>query len=294
MKDSEEKTNEPILLCPNPVDINQEELSELVEELCSVGLEARPAYLESEGFGIDVWWEVIAIWVGAEASRAIVNQTVGLVVEWAKHRFQKSVEEDYHLRSLPARSRRQKGLKLEVVRYESNEGHIVEIVELEADDDSPFRRLPEGFEKNAVFKPREITISVPEEPGEDIEQELPRLKLPAITGNEEDLLRENRGNLYEKARVYPQEAVTGAWLLIETAVHLAAIRNSVDLSADVADLLSELAEKELVPDFIADTIQTLRNIRSRIDPRPMPGLPTSDAIAYVDTAVRAAVYLARA
>jgi hypothetical protein len=53
---------EPVLVRPNnPVDITREDLTDLIERLRAEGLDARIGRVEGEGFGIDAWWEVVAI-----------------------------------------------------------------------------------------------------------------------------------------------------------------------------------------------------------------------------------------
>ncbi len=53
---------EPVLVRPNnPVDITREDLTDLIERLSAEGLDARIGHVEGEGFGIDAWWEVVAI-----------------------------------------------------------------------------------------------------------------------------------------------------------------------------------------------------------------------------------------
>ncbi len=276
---------EPVLVRPdNPVDIKWEDLDDLIERLRSEGLDARPARIEGEGFGFDTWWEIVAIWVGLEASRAVIDQIVSLTAEWAKERFRQPTEES---------SQRRKGVRVTIVLYEGNEGQAVEVVELEEDAD-PVRRLPEGFERNTRFRPLERVARAPAAPSEDIEQELTALTLPALTGNEEDLLRENRERLKQRAGKYPVNALVDAWLLIEAGAHAAAIRNNIDLSADTTHILRTLANRERIPEFVVDATRTLGDIRSRVAPRPIPGLPTAAAIVYIDMVARVIAYLARA
>ena len=290
---------EPVLVrSDTPVDIARDDLDNLIEKLRSEGLDARPARIEGEGFGIDPWWVIVSLWIGREAGRAGIDQLVGLAVEWAKERFRRSQEEtsrsNNRLRGLPESSQRQKGVRLTIIRYEGNEGHAVEIVELEAEDANPLRRLPEGFERNTRFRPLERDARAPAAPPEDIEQELPTLILPSIAGNEEDLLRENRERLYRKGREYPRDAVLDAWLLIEAEAHAAAIRNNINLSLGITHILRTIEDRQQIPEFVVEAAHTLRDIRSRVAPRPIPGLSTHEARVYVDTVVRVIAYLARA
>lgn len=287
----------PILVCPdNPVDINQEDLADLVERLRSEGLDARPTHVVGEGGGIDSWWEIVTIWIGLEVSKAVIEQVVSQAVEWAKERLRRPREGYEHVPGRPLSSQRRKGVRVAIVQYEGNEGQAVEVLELETGDADHVRRSPENFEKNTRFRPPESAgwQSQRDKPTEDIKQELPTLPLPDLLGSEEDLLPENRERLYARSRNYPVAAVLDAWLLIEAAAQAAAIRNNIDLSTRTPQILRTLADRDRIPELVVEATNTLQHIRSRVAPRPVPGLWTAEAYAYVDTVTRVVAYLARA
>ncbi len=288
--------SDPVLVHPvTPGGIRREDLDELVEGLRSGGLDARPARVEGEGFGVDQWYEIVAIWIALEASKAVINQAVTEAVEWARERFRRSSEEESgHLRGLPRSSRRHKGLRVEIVEHESNEGQVVEVVEIDAEDAEPVRRPPEGYERNTRFRPSERAGGERAAPAENISQELPALDLPALTGEKQDLLRENRERLYNRARLHPRDAVLDAWLLIEAGAQAAAIRNHIELGSGTPRILGTLANRNRISDSVVDTTRTLQDLRSRVAPRPNPGLSTAAARAYVDTVARVVAHLAHA
>lgn len=286
---------EPVLVRPdNPVDIDREDLDHLIDKLRSEGLDARPARFEGEGFGVDQWYEIVAIWIGIEASKAIINQAIEVAMGWARERFRRPLEESDHLQGLPRSSQRQKGLRIQIVQYEGNEGRVVEVIELEAEDADPVRRPPEGYERNTRFRPSERVNEETAAPAEDIRQELPALALPTMTGNAGDLLRESRERLRNRAGMRPLDAVFDAWLLIEAAAQAAAIRNGIDLGTEATHILQTLAVRERVPESVVAAARTLQDIRSRLDPHSFPGLSTPEAIAYTDTVARVVAHLAHA
>jgi hypothetical protein len=155
------------------------------------------------------------------------------------------------------------------------------------------RRPPEGFERNPRPRPLESVGSVPAV-REDIRQHLPTLTLPPLPGNEEDLLRENREKLLNRAWKYPADALLDAWLLIEAVAHAAAIRNNIDLSPETTHILRTLADRERIPESVVDATSTLGQLRSEVAPHPLPGLSTAEAIVYIETVARVIAYLARA
>jgi hypothetical protein len=138
---------EPVIVQTfNPVDFNVEEVESLVAALEDEGLEAwrykvGADHLQKgqEGFGPPDMHEVVAIWMAATAGAAVINQVVGIVVEWLKEQFQRE----------PKRTRitgeqvTVRPKRAFIFLYEGDEGQASEVVELESADAEPVRRLPE-------------------------------------------------------------------------------------------------------------------------------------------------------
>lgn len=287
--------NDPVFVHPfTPGGFRREDLDHLVEELRSEGLDARPTRVEGEGFGVDQWYEIVSVWVGSHASDIVIGFATGIAIEWGKRLLRRSPEEKNRLQGLPKSSQRRKGLRIEIIQYNGNEGQVIEVAELEAEGEDPVRRPPEGFETNTRFRPSERVDGETAAPAEDISQELPALDLPALTGEEGDLLRENRERLYNRARLYPRDAVLDAWLLIEAGAQAAAIRNHIELGVGTPRILGTLANRNRISDSVVEATRTLQDLRSRVAPRPNPGLSTAAARTYVDTVVRVVAYLAHA
>jgi predicted urease superfamily metal-dependent hydrolase len=134
---------EPILVQPTgPMGwMPPETVDSLVEDLRAEGLDARIAYDEVPGGGMEPV-EVVFIWVSVEASRAVINQVVELGARWIERRFLEDPEDP-----------RLKGAH--ILLYDGDEGRISEIVEAKSADEEPVRRSPEDFERYTQKKPSE-------------------------------------------------------------------------------------------------------------------------------------------
>jgi hypothetical protein len=86
---------------------------------------------------------VVLIWLAAETGAAVIHQVVGIVVQWMREQFRREPD------GKPKRAI--------IVLYEGYEGQASEVVELEAADAEPVRRLPQDeFERYTRTKPPKL------------------------------------------------------------------------------------------------------------------------------------------
>ena len=137
------RVNEPILVRPTgPMGwMPPETVDSLIEALRAEGLDARISYDEIPGGGMGPT-EFVFLWIAAEASKAIIQNVVGLAVEWMRERYRQDPED-----------KRLKGAH--IILYEGDEGKVSEIIELESVDAEPIRKSPEDFQRYTQNKPPE-------------------------------------------------------------------------------------------------------------------------------------------
>lgn len=118
-----------------------EEAEKLVAAIQDMGLDAWRYRVErQEGFGPPSGQELVWLWFASTAGAAVINEVVRITIGWMRERFRR--EEN----SNPKR--------ILIVLYEGDEGRVSEVVELEAADAEPVRRLPqEEFERYTQTKP---------------------------------------------------------------------------------------------------------------------------------------------
>ena len=135
--------SEPILVQPTGPKghMPPETVQGLIEDLRGEGLDARLAYEEIPGGGVSEW-DLVMIWIALRGSEAVINQVVGLAVEWMKNRFRQDPED--------TRPR-----AAQIILYEGDEGEVSVVVELKSADEEPVRRTPEDFERYTRKKPAE-------------------------------------------------------------------------------------------------------------------------------------------
>jgi hypothetical protein len=116
-----------------------ETVESLVEDLRAGGLDARIAYDETPGGG-PLEWATVMIWVADHVSGELIGIVVGYALKWMRDQFRQGD-------SRPKAA--------EIIRYEGDEGTIVEIIELKSPNDEPNRISPVDFERYTQKKPAE-------------------------------------------------------------------------------------------------------------------------------------------
>jgi hypothetical protein len=116
-----------------------ETVESLVEDLRAEGLDARIAYDEVPGGG-PIELATVMIWVADHVGGEIISILVGYALKWMRDEFRQG-------------DPRPKAA--EIIRYDGDEGTLVEIVVLRSPDDQPDRRSPEAFERYTQKKPDE-------------------------------------------------------------------------------------------------------------------------------------------
>lgn len=134
--------NDPVIVQITDLwDVSVEEAEKLVAAIQDAGLDAWRYKVEKhQGFGPPWGQEWVFLWLASTAGAAVINEVVKITIEWMRERFRR--EEN----SIPKR--------ILIVLYEGDEGRVSEVVELEAADAEPVRRLPqEEFERYTQRKP---------------------------------------------------------------------------------------------------------------------------------------------
>jgi hypothetical protein len=120
--------------------MSPETVESLIEDLRAKGLDARIAYDEVPGGGMEPV-EVVFIWVAARAGEAVINQLVEAAAQWIRRRFG---EDPQDLRIKGAR----------IIEYDGDEGRVVKIIRAESADEI-HEVSPEAFERYTQKKPAE-------------------------------------------------------------------------------------------------------------------------------------------
>jgi hypothetical protein len=134
------------------------------------------------------------------------------------------------------------------------------------------------------------------EAAEEIEQrveETPVEELPALPEDVEEQLRKRTERLRERAQVAPSlDVIEAAWKLVETEAHEAAMRNDVEPAMGAVRIVTTLADRERIPEWVVAPVRDLRRLRSQAARREY--LPAQGVIDYVTSVASLIGFLARA
>jgi hypothetical protein len=124
-------SNPVLVQVTNLMEVDFDDAQRLVASLQDEGLEVLRYKVELEEGGVPPGlYETVAIWLALRAGEAVVNEAVRVVVEWMRGRFRQD----------PNNRRPKRAL---IVLYEGDEARLSEVIELEAADAAPLRKLPQ-------------------------------------------------------------------------------------------------------------------------------------------------------
>lgn len=89
---------------------------------------------------VDMWEQVLYLWISATVGTAVLNQIVQLAFEWGKQRLRQPDSED-------------RPIRIEIVRHTNESGEVTEIITITNADDLPERQTVGENERYPILKP---------------------------------------------------------------------------------------------------------------------------------------------
>lgn len=143
MKDSPEILLQPL----NPQRIERDDLLSLAGKIKTLDrdYDVRITTYEepSEGSAdatVDMWEQVLYLWLPATVGAAVLNQIVQLAFEWGKQRLRQPDSED-------------RPIRIEIVRHTNERGEVTEVLTITDADSLPEHQTTSENERYPMLKP---------------------------------------------------------------------------------------------------------------------------------------------